>query len=88
MWRSYSLMTSALDRGVWSASRPGSALALGKNPGTHCTKGWVGPRAGLDTEGTGRILFPLPGIEPQSPGRVPQCNLYEPTEKLVKRDEV
>jgi hypothetical protein len=23
-------------------------LTPGKNPGTHCTRGWVGPRAGLD----------------------------------------
>jgi hypothetical protein len=23
-------------------------------PGTHCTGGWVGPRAGLDTEATGK----------------------------------
>jgi hypothetical protein len=30
---------------------------------THCTEGWVGPRAGLGTETTGRILSPLPGIE-------------------------
>jgi hypothetical protein len=22
-----------------------------RTPGTHCTGGWVGPRAGLDTEG-------------------------------------
>jgi len=29
----------------------------------------VGPRAGLDTEATGNILSPLPGIEPRSPGR-------------------
>jgi hypothetical protein len=27
----------------------------------------VGPRAGLDTEVTGKILLPLPGIEPLSP---------------------
>jgi hypothetical protein len=27
---------------------------------THCTGGWVGPRAGLDTEATGKILSPLP----------------------------
>jgi hypothetical protein len=31
--------------------------------------GWVGLRAGLDTEATGKILSPLPGIEPRSPGR-------------------
>jgi hypothetical protein len=26
-----------------------------KDPGTHCTGGWVGPRAGLDTEARGEI---------------------------------
>jgi len=25
-----------------------AALPQGKRPGTHCTGGWVGPRAGLD----------------------------------------
>jgi hypothetical protein len=44
--------------------RPGERVS-----GTHCTGGWVGPRAGLDTEATGKILSPLPGIEPRSPGR-------------------
>jgi hypothetical protein len=29
----------------------------------------VGPRAGLDTEARGKILSPLPGIEPRLPGR-------------------
>jgi hypothetical protein len=29
----------------------------------------VGPRAGQDTEATGKILSPLPGIEPRLPGR-------------------
>jgi hypothetical protein len=36
-------------------------------PGTHCTRGWVGPRVGLDAEARGKILTPLPGIEPRSP---------------------
>jgi hypothetical protein len=40
-----------------------------RTPGTHCTGGWVGPRAGLDTETRGKILSPLPGIELRSPGR-------------------
>jgi hypothetical protein len=40
-----------------------------RTPGTHCTGGWVGPRAGLDNEARGKILSPLPGIEPRSPGR-------------------
>jgi hypothetical protein len=52
------------------ASRPGRALNPGKGPpGIHCTGGWVGPRGGLDTEVREKILLPLPGIEPQSPGR-------------------
>jgi hypothetical protein len=42
----YSL-TSALDGGGWSAPRPGRCTP-GKRPSTHCTGGWVGPRASLD----------------------------------------
>jgi hypothetical protein len=34
-----------------------------RTPGTHCTGGWVGLRAGLDTGQTKNPL-PLPGIEP------------------------
>jgi hypothetical protein len=40
-----------------------------RTPGTHCTGGWVDPRAGLDTEARGKILSPLLGIEPRSPSR-------------------
>jgi hypothetical protein len=62
-------MTSALDGGEWSASRSGRALPPGKDPFTHCTGGWVDPRAGLDTEVRRKILLPLPGIEHRSPSR-------------------
>jgi hypothetical protein len=69
-YSSYSFSTSALDGGEWSASPPGRAFTPGERaPGTHCTGGWMGPRAGLDTEATGKILCPPPGIEPRSPGR-------------------
>jgi hypothetical protein len=35
---SYSLSTSALDGGEWSASRPGRAFTPGeRTPGTHCS---------------------------------------------------
>jgi hypothetical protein len=68
-YSSYQFSTSALDGGEWSASRPGRALAPGEDPRTHCTGGWMGPRAGLDTEATRKILSPLPGMEPRSPGR-------------------
>jgi hypothetical protein len=40
-----------------------------RTSGTHYTGGRVGPTAGLDTEDRGKILSPLPGIEPRSPGR-------------------
>jgi hypothetical protein len=69
-YSSYTFMTSALDGGERSASRPGRAFTPGeRTPGTHCTGGWVGPRAGLDTEPREKILLPLPGIEPRSSGR-------------------
>jgi hypothetical protein len=50
-YSSCSFSTSALDGGKWLASRP----RRGRTPGTHCTGGWVGPRAGLDTEVRGKI---------------------------------
>jgi hypothetical protein len=37
-------------------------------PEPRGTGGWVGPRAGLDTEARGKNPLPLPGIEPRSPG--------------------
>ena len=46
-------MTSALDGVGWSSSRP-SRLYPRERPGTHCTGGWVGPRAGLDRCGKSR----------------------------------
>jgi hypothetical protein len=36
----------------------------GRDPGTHCTGGWVGPRAGLDTEDRGKFLCPCRGSNP------------------------
>jgi hypothetical protein len=40
--------TSALDRGEWSASRPGRFTPRESAPGAHWIGGWVGPRAVLD----------------------------------------
>jgi hypothetical protein len=51
-------------------SRPDRALPSVKGPPVPIgQRGWVGPRAGLDTEARGKILLPLPGIEPRSPSR-------------------
>jgi hypothetical protein len=48
-YSSYWFSTSALDRGGWSASRPGRTFTPGeRTPGTYFTGGWVGLRAGLD----------------------------------------
>jgi hypothetical protein len=41
-------LTSALDRGEWSASRHGRFNPGERTPGTHWIGDWVGPRAGLD----------------------------------------
>jgi hypothetical protein len=41
-------LTSALDGGEWSASRPFRFTPGKRAPGTHWIGGWVGPTAGLD----------------------------------------
>jgi hypothetical protein len=41
-------LTSALDEGEWSASRPGRFTPRESAPCTHWIEGWVGPRVGLD----------------------------------------
>jgi hypothetical protein len=55
------LLISALGGSEWSASRftPGETAS-----DTHCIKGWVGPRAGLDAMEK-RKNVPLPGIKLQ-----------------------
>jgi len=40
----HAFLTSELDGGEWSVLHPGCFT-----PGTHWRRGWVGPRAGLDT---------------------------------------
>jgi hypothetical protein len=67
-YSSYSFTTSALYGGVSVTPRPRFSPGE-RTPGTHYTGGWVGPRAGLDTGARGKILSPLPGIEPRSPTR-------------------
>jgi hypothetical protein len=66
-YSSYSFSTSALDGVSGQRHAPAALYPQVRTPGTHCTGGWVGPRASLDTEARGKILSPLPGIEPQSP---------------------
>jgi hypothetical protein len=62
--------TSALDGGEWSASRPGRALDPGRGPPVPIVQeaGWA-PEP-VWTQARGKILSPLLGIEPRSPGRL------------------
>jgi hypothetical protein len=63
----YSFLTSAVD-GVSGQRHASTALCPGeRTPGTHCTGGWVGLRAGLDTEVRGKILCPCLGSNPDRP---------------------
>jgi hypothetical protein len=69
-YSSCSFLTSAVEGGEWSASRPGRALPPGERaPGTHCTGGLVGPRAGLDAEVRGKTLCFCRGSNPGRPLR-------------------
>jgi hypothetical protein len=69
---SYTFTTSAIDGGRWVVNitpRPRFTF------GTHCTGGWVGPRAGLDTEDRGKILCPCRGSNPaRNVGSQGHCN--------------
>jgi hypothetical protein len=68
-WR-YSIthsLTSALDGGEWSATRPGRFTPRERASGTHWTGGWVGLRAVLDSVVKGKI----PSFRRQSNPRTP-----------------
>jgi hypothetical protein len=45
----HAFLTSALDAGDWSASRPGYFFSGEKALGNHWIRGLMGPRAGLDS---------------------------------------
>jgi hypothetical protein len=54
--------------GVGGQRHVPAALCPGeRTPGTHWTGGWVGLRAGLDTEPRGEILCSCRGSNPDSP---------------------
>ena len=55
-------MTTALE-GVRGQRHAPAGLYPRERPGTHCTGGWVGPRAGLDRCGKSR---PPPGFDPRT----------------------
>jgi hypothetical protein len=70
MYSSYSFTTWALDGVEWSASRPGLTLPPGKGPPVPIVQeaGWA-PEPVWTQRLEVKVLSPLPGIEPRSPGR-------------------
>jgi hypothetical protein len=74
--------------GGWSAPCPGR-FNLGKDPGTHCTGGWVAIGAGLDTY---RKTLPTGGRTPDRPAlsgslyrlRYPGLGIRVTTNKLYR----
>jgi hypothetical protein len=74
-YSSYSFSTSTLDGGEWSASRPRFGPRE-RTPGTHCTGGCVGPRAGLDTKARGKSFRPCRGSNLDRPVVQPAARHY------------
>jgi hypothetical protein len=60
-------LTSALDGGEWSASRPGRFTPKERDPGTHWIPGWVGPRVVLDAVVKRKILSAQQESNPRIP---------------------
>jgi hypothetical protein len=54
---SYSFLTSTLDKGDWSASRPSRALPPENGPSVRLDRRLVGPSAGLDKEARRKIIW-------------------------------
>jgi hypothetical protein len=66
-------LTSALDGGKWSDSRPGRFTPRKRTPGTHWTGGYVDAKPDMDT--TVKRKFPaLPG--PELPVMQPVAQRY------------
>jgi hypothetical protein len=59
-------LTSALDGGEWSDSRPGRFIYRGRAPGTHWIGGSVGPRAVLDAAMKRKIPSPRRESNPRT----------------------
>jgi hypothetical protein len=60
-------VTSALDGGEWSASRPGRFTPRERAPGTHWIGGWVGSRAVVDAVMKRKIPSPRRESNPRTP---------------------
>jgi hypothetical protein len=75
MYSSTHSLTSALDGGEWSDSRPGRFTPRERAPGTHWIGGWVGPRVVLDAVVKRKIPSPRRESNPRT--RIVQPGLKE-----------
>jgi hypothetical protein len=69
-------LTSALDGGEWSASRPGRFIARERDPGTRWIGGWVVPRAVLNATVKKKIPSPRRESNPRTPNIQPVAQRY------------
>jgi hypothetical protein len=69
-------LTSALERGEWSASRPGRLTPKERIPGTHWIGGWVGARAVMDAVVKRKIPSPRWESNPRTPIIQPVAQRY------------
>jgi hypothetical protein len=67
MYSSTHSLTSALDGGEWSASRPARFTPRERAPSTHWIGGWVGPRPVLEAVVKRKILSPHRLLNPRTP---------------------
>jgi hypothetical protein len=75
-WHTLHALTSALDGGEWSASRPGRFTPRERAPGTHWIGGWVGPKAVLEAVVKRKIPSPRRESNPRTPIVQPVAQLY------------
>jgi hypothetical protein len=75
-YSSYSFTTSVLDGVSGQRHAPPRFTPGERTHGIHCTGGWVGPRAGLDSEARGKILCPRRGSNPDRPVVQPVLRHY------------
>jgi hypothetical protein len=69
-------LTSALDGGEWSASRPGRFTSRERVLGTRWIGGWVGPRSVLDAVVKRKIPSPRRESNPRTPIVQPVAQRY------------
>jgi hypothetical protein len=75
-YSSYSFPTSALNGVSGQRHAPAALYCRGKDPGAQWTGGWVGLRAGLDTDDRRKIICPCRGSNPDRPVVQPVVRHY------------